>query len=386
MSYIGEANDLGIVNWKRIRLALEHENNLLNNRVTWLITTQGFLLAACGIIFGLLLKEPQGTYFKGEKIIINIVVGSLCMTSIAAIAISVYLSKGIKAAQDQHCRLQEWWDNYGKFTSATEHPPICGCEPVIGVTVPYYQMPYIFICIWGIIFFCMSRFFVSSVCLDSKVTILNSFLSIAAVISFFAIATVLFLRKRIKAAPANHSYQQTFCNNCEKFCNTPERSPLLDTPEPIGRTMWGYISIWSFVFLSILVTNCLEWTKVFPFENPTSTFNENRELLINITAVCLSPSCFFSIWISIRLIILMKPNRYHFGHIQRWCYNCERFCKHTENRTISSISRLIKRCAYVFMWASLAILFFLALFVNQDWQKVFVSDFICCHRQLPKIY
>lgn len=35
-----EFHDVDIVNWKRVRSALEHENLLVNHRLTWLLSSQ----------------------------------------------------------------------------------------------------------------------------------------------------------------------------------------------------------------------------------------------------------------------------------------------------------------------------------------------------------
>jgi hypothetical protein len=44
-----EFNDPEIVDWKRVRSAIEHENDLTNHRFTWLMASQGFLFAAFGL-------------------------------------------------------------------------------------------------------------------------------------------------------------------------------------------------------------------------------------------------------------------------------------------------------------------------------------------------
>ncbi|BBO33243.1 hypothetical protein [Lacipirellula parvula] len=46
-----EFHDIAIVNWKRIRTSIEHENLLVNHRITWLIASQAFLFAAFALIF-----------------------------------------------------------------------------------------------------------------------------------------------------------------------------------------------------------------------------------------------------------------------------------------------------------------------------------------------
>jgi hypothetical protein len=46
-----EFSDPAIVDWKRVRSAIEHENVLTNQRFTWLLTSQGFLLGGFVLVF-----------------------------------------------------------------------------------------------------------------------------------------------------------------------------------------------------------------------------------------------------------------------------------------------------------------------------------------------
>ncbi|HEX7408108.1 MAG TPA: hypothetical protein VF515_10745, partial [Candidatus Binatia bacterium] len=52
-----EFKDPEIVDWKRVRLAIEHENTLTNSRVTWLLYAQGFLLGAYMLVFTASTKQ-----------------------------------------------------------------------------------------------------------------------------------------------------------------------------------------------------------------------------------------------------------------------------------------------------------------------------------------
>jgi hypothetical protein len=54
-----EFKDREYADWKRIRSALEHENTLVNHRVTWLLTSQAFLIAALVAVFNE-AQKPEG--------------------------------------------------------------------------------------------------------------------------------------------------------------------------------------------------------------------------------------------------------------------------------------------------------------------------------------
>ncbi len=94
-----------IVDYKRIRSAIEHENSLIDKRMTWLLGSHGFLLAA----FGLFLREggSPNTGFslhsRGEISAILYAVAMIGFLVCLCIAVSV------KCATLQICRLEEWW-------------------------------------------------------------------------------------------------------------------------------------------------------------------------------------------------------------------------------------------------------------------------------------
>ena len=141
-----ELNDPQIVNWKRVRLAIEHENTLTNARMTWLLSAQGFLLAAYMLVFTSSTKKDfEPSHFQEIQWVLLAIV-------IAGALISFFLFRGIKAAHDQHTRLKKWW--YKQIDKDDpSHPPICGYEPQFLLTIEYYKFPLIFLPIWLILAF-----------------------------------------------------------------------------------------------------------------------------------------------------------------------------------------------------------------------------------------
>jgi hypothetical protein len=91
-----EFRDMRVTDWKRVRAAIEHENTLVNHRLTWLLTSQGFLLAGFGAI-----------YKSGLNTIYDLVI--LAIIAIAGIASSYRILIEIAAAHDQLSKLDQWW-------------------------------------------------------------------------------------------------------------------------------------------------------------------------------------------------------------------------------------------------------------------------------------
>ncbi len=52
-----EFHDQEIVDWKRVRAAIEHENLFVNHRLTWLFMSQLFLFAFFAAVFVPWIKE-----------------------------------------------------------------------------------------------------------------------------------------------------------------------------------------------------------------------------------------------------------------------------------------------------------------------------------------
>lgn len=135
-----EFGNKDFANWKRIRLALEHENFLTNARITWLLSTQAFLLSAYIYIFSVTLKEG----FNADKLVlVQLVLYVICLVGAL---LCVYISAGIKAAFNQHSYLVGWWK--GCIQGSDDHPDICGREPTIFLQINYSNMPVMFFILW----------------------------------------------------------------------------------------------------------------------------------------------------------------------------------------------------------------------------------------------
>jgi len=137
-----EQNDPEIVDWKRVRSSIEHENTLTTARFSWLLTSQGFLLGGFVLLFQGLAKADGNWTPKFQVVLAGL--------ALAGILMSVLLSRGLRAAHDQHKRLEHWWKNRPKDDEG-RHPPICGNEPKIFRTLQYYKFPIVFVVAWVIL-------------------------------------------------------------------------------------------------------------------------------------------------------------------------------------------------------------------------------------------
>jgi hypothetical protein len=138
-----EHNDAEIVDWKRVRSSIEHENTLTNHRLTWLLTSQGFLLGAFALLFQASGKNDVPPDFKPFY---PSVLASIAFTGIM---VSLYLRLGLRAAQMQHDRLRDWWEARPKTGL---HPDICGRNfGWMTHKLPYHNFPFVFMIAWTLL-------------------------------------------------------------------------------------------------------------------------------------------------------------------------------------------------------------------------------------------
>lgn len=183
-----EFHDPEIVDWKRIRSSIEHENMLTNHRLTWLLTSQGFLIAAFALVFQASAKDDV---LPDLRDFYKIVLAVLAFTGIL---VSAYLHLGLRAAQVQHNRLKEWWENR-PLTRHDRHPSICGNEfGYFTDILPYHSFPFLFIVTWLILV---------SVVLWDNLQPYTSQLSIAALALVIVVALIVILRLVYEAGQRN---------------------------------------------------------------------------------------------------------------------------------------------------------------------------------------
>lgn len=85
-----EFHDQFITDWKRVRGLIEHEDELINQRTNWLLSTNAFLFAA----FVISLKEHETL---------------TPLIPVAGMLISTCIMIAIRAATKQLARAEAWW-------------------------------------------------------------------------------------------------------------------------------------------------------------------------------------------------------------------------------------------------------------------------------------
>jgi hypothetical protein len=106
-----EFHNREMINWRRMRSIIEHENLLVNHRMTWLLTSQTILFAAYGVLY-----ISSGSNAKLEIVLLPLI--SICVLSIA---ICCFISIGLRNAQIQIDSTISWW--YWGVTNPGEKPP-----------------------------------------------------------------------------------------------------------------------------------------------------------------------------------------------------------------------------------------------------------------------
>jgi hypothetical protein len=90
-----EFKDRSLADWKRVRSAIEHENTLVNHRLTWLLSSQAFLFAGFGVIYA------------GKNNLYSMII--LAVIGMLGIAISFKIFIDIENAGKQLWKLDQWW-------------------------------------------------------------------------------------------------------------------------------------------------------------------------------------------------------------------------------------------------------------------------------------
>lgn len=122
-----------------IRSMIEHENNLLNNRITWLMTIQGLLFTGLGFAWD---KQDAG-----GLVIAFTLLG--IFVALSAFTVLPFFSLSVKS-------LIAWWDNY-RTLHDYDGPDIVGFRSsrseVWWLLRPWRALPFIFILGWLVILF-----------------------------------------------------------------------------------------------------------------------------------------------------------------------------------------------------------------------------------------
>jgi hypothetical protein len=167
MTDFDEFKDREFANWKRVRMCIEHENGLVNHRLSWLFTSHAFLYTAFAVVLNS-WKNPNigASSSTGSYQILLILIAMIGMFICASIQI------GLWEAEIQLVRLDRWW--YGSEDDREKvargqlssfridreaknrmHPPIQGGpdrrRPILDRIKSYTFAPAIFMAVWLLI-------------------------------------------------------------------------------------------------------------------------------------------------------------------------------------------------------------------------------------------
>lgn len=99
-----EFKDPRYADWKRVRLAIEHENTLVNHRITWLLTSQGFIITVLGAAFNE-AQKTEGMNFQNVGVL-------AALLSFISLLICRAISLSLRDADLQLNNLDKWWYRY----------------------------------------------------------------------------------------------------------------------------------------------------------------------------------------------------------------------------------------------------------------------------------
>jgi hypothetical protein len=206
-----EFHDDEIVDWKRLRLCIEHENALVNHRLTWLFASQAFLFTSFGVIWTA-WKNPSG----GNSIPSLTCQVFLMAVSCIGIIVCRAIQQSLFAAESHIVFLDRWWylkgDAHpgGKYRTTRErgyvrnqrdrvHPPLQGEIHIEGNDprriLSYTHLPNWFTVAW--IFLIISIVFEGSFLYLAKSLADISFWSLFLSVSLLSIGLLVLFRKRV---------------------------------------------------------------------------------------------------------------------------------------------------------------------------------------------
>lgn len=161
-----ESKSREYADWKRVRAAIEHENLLINHRLTWLFSSQAFLLTAYTLAFNKWSEVPANAEARQLFPILLFTIAGF------AILISFLIRSAVKAAVTQLNHLDDWWHLERESRSLhsltqgltresrkereekllSDHPPLQGRSPTPwNDRFAQHEIPSYFISAWVLI-------------------------------------------------------------------------------------------------------------------------------------------------------------------------------------------------------------------------------------------
>jgi hypothetical protein len=179
-----------ITAWKLARSAIEHENDLINHRMTWFFSAQAFLL---GVFFLALTSDDSSILRQQDNLIfLPIVLG---LIGLLAIFMCGATSNGLDRAYLALDRITRHYVKLAKAHNFKRTPPLHAWgKPRILNTL---YVPRVTLILWVVLEICCAAIFVSSSASAYLRSIsLETYLAISsALVSFFGVWMQVYLSK-----------------------------------------------------------------------------------------------------------------------------------------------------------------------------------------------
>jgi len=136
--------------YKYSRSQIEHEDNLLNNRISWLLVFNGFLMSAYAFT---LTAQASVTLLDPAEFNEKLVYVRILLSATGISACFIILIGTAAAGLSMHA-LKEGWDIYKKDADEIGHFPQLIGERVIGMLgglVPVYFLPITLAVVWMLV-------------------------------------------------------------------------------------------------------------------------------------------------------------------------------------------------------------------------------------------
>jgi hypothetical protein len=135
--------------WELARKIIEHEDNLINHRLTWLITIQGFLFAAFAVVANDLLESTHG-----KTMLLRVM---MYATTFLGVMSAYIVWNSIRTAFAYTQTITAWWnENFAAHLAiqGIPYPPLRGTRANMGAIRKFlhtHNIPMIMIYIWVVL-------------------------------------------------------------------------------------------------------------------------------------------------------------------------------------------------------------------------------------------
>jgi hypothetical protein len=126
-----------------IRGQIEHEDNLIGQRLSWFVAAQSFYFTAYAIVMSNLKPQDHGPWVSSQMRLILLVLPVIAMVT------SLLIYAAIIAGLIAMGRLRDLYDDYANHEHAVGLPPVQGYRrtQVLGQAAPMF-LPGVFVVVW----------------------------------------------------------------------------------------------------------------------------------------------------------------------------------------------------------------------------------------------